>query len=640
MNNNNITFTIEQQTALLTLTKTFINEYSDFTMNCAQLLHKGLIFIDENDLPMSSVPTSIAREAVKLYGYSNEDFNNTLIDSFATITDMTEEEFYTIQILHYLTTYVANFTTPFIVGARQYTPDETKALKITIIKAISDYHEVVNHINDLFTNTAAPKSQNVPYYRALASLTTIAPEAVKSKELMAIICAERGIRPSNPEILLRYLVYITTEQTLLIKNNKLINSIKYGIKQYGAPVAIIQSLTEDEMKRLASIFYRYKPIFLAFKTPGTSSTINRIRRLAVKYHKPQSALTLKNFVALAREGKKDEVETLIARSTNRELIKLHNAINTWIISNSRVYQIRNGKMWVDESKKDELHGALEIMNLVSAKAAITKELKKRLKNYKNLTFYMPCGISYTVPYSEKQFSGAIPWGTKIYDAEPEDAYTLGVHWVNDLEERHCDLDLHAHTPTQHIGWNGTYYSKDGELLYSGDMTDAPAPLGAAESFYINNIDEPVILSLNAYSAKPDKDFQFFITRGKDNEMRERATFDASKLITAPLPLVLKDKDAMSLGIFKDKEFYIYGGNLAANAVPSANYPMFIEGIMNRVTSMYSFEVFLLNIGAKIVYTAPKSTPFVDLTPEALTVNTLLDIVDGNAEKWLREPAKK
>ena len=615
---NNITFTVLQQIALLVLTKTVMTTEDEYNiMTCDSLLHSGIIFIDENDLPMSSVPKAIAQTAISFYGYNNETFNRTLIESFATVANMPRDEFYLTQILHYLTTYGTNFTTPFVVGARTFTPEETKALKITIIRAESASRSL-ERINELFATTVAPKAQNVHYYRALAPLATIAPEEVKSRELMIMMCAERSIRPSDPETLFRYLVYCATKETLIIKNKSLIGMIKRAAHNN---IELINSLTEDEMKALASIFYRYKPLFLAFKTPETASVINKIRRLAVKYHKPQSANTIKNFVNLSSK----EQATIIARATNRELIKLYNALA--VPSDIRLFQIRNGKIWVREEEKEG-----KVSDKICAASAIGIELHKRLKNYRGMTVYIPRGISYAVPYSEKQFSGAIPWGTAIGATDKENVFTIGVHWVNDPDESGCDLDLHAHTPTRHFGWNSDYISGDGEIIYSGDMTNAPAPKGAAESFYINNVNEPVILTLNAFNAKSNKQFQFFMTEGEDDKMRERATFDASKLISAPLPLAFADKSSLSLGIFDNKTFYVYGGNVAEGAVPSRDYPKFIEALLNRMSSTYRFEALASALKINIVHEAPKDTPFLDLSPEALTVNTLLDFVDGNLDK--------
>ena len=632
---NNITFTSAQQEALLALTKVIAADAaitkSEHVMTCDSLLHNGLIFIDKDDLPMSFVPISIAQTAINLYGYNNETFNKTLFESFLAVANMSQEEFYSIQIFHYLTTYGTNFTTPFIVGERTFTPEETKALKITIIRAESASRSL-ERINELFTTTAAPKEQNIPYYRALAPLTTIAPEEIKSNELMIMVCVERGIKPSDPMALFRYIIYRASGETLIIKNRELINKIKHRLFNDPRVIDLLDSLTEDEMKALATIFYRYKPLFLALKRPMTAHPINRIRRLAIKYHKPESALTLKNFTAFAIEGKAEECDTLIARATNRELIKLYNACIAKT-AGSRIYQIRNGKIWYDTKEEEKKIDVARYMNLVATMHWIRAELRDRLEAYKGKTIYVPRGISYAVPYSEKQFSGVIPWGTVIEAESADNAFTIGVHWVNDVEERHCDLDLHAHTPTNHYGWNGAYKDGYSEVIYSGDVTDAPAANGgAAEAFYINNISEPIILSLNAYSAKPNKQFQFFISEGKDDVMREHCIFDASKLACAPLPLAFAKSQALTLGIFHEKKFYVYGANLNSGAVPTGDYPKVIEELLNRIPNLYSLRALADDLGMNIVDEAPVDTPFLDFSPEALTVNSLMDFVDGDIEK--------
>ena len=619
-NPNNIT--LDQQNALLALTKE-VAIYSDFNskFDAVKLLTNGLIFIDESGNPLRAVPSSIARKAIELYGYNNESFNNTLIDSFAKVANMTPLEFYTIQILHYLTTYGTNFTTPFIVGARTFTPEETKALKITIIRAVPG-ERALDKINDLFANTGAPKQQNMVHYRALAPLTTIAPDTVKSKELMILVCEMRGIKPTEPEALLRYLIYCATGETLLIKNHNLYEKICNS--------SYMLDLSDNEERALATIFYRYKPLLLAFKWSALENrvSINRIRRLATKLHKPQSARNLKNFIAFALNDDLKETDNLIAKATNKELIKLYNAVAATTAS-KKVYQIRNGKMFAAVCNNTLTKN--QRLRLHCAKLAIETELRTRFASYRGQVIYIPAGIDYAVPYSEKQMTGAIPWGTVI-TTRSHDALTVGIHWVNDENESSCDLDLHTFTPTQHIGWNGSYKTNKGEILYSGDMTNAPAPLGAAESFYVSNISEPIIFNVNAYNATENKRFQFFVTKGKDCKMRSRCTFDSKKLVTAPIPLSFAGYNAMTLGVMKDNQFYIYGGDLGKRAIPSNYYANFIDGLIEKCGNALKMREFADIIGMKVVTSAPTGTPFINLAPEALTVNTLLDFVGGNIEK--------
>ena len=54
-------------------------------------------------------------------------------------------------------------------------------------------------------------------------------------------------------------------------------------------------------------------------------------------------------------------------------------------------------------------------------------------------------------------------------------------WDNDKSGR-VDLDLHMNNADNSLGWNSSYRNSDGEVLFSGDMTDATD--GAVEAYYV------------------------------------------------------------------------------------------------------------------------------------------------------------
>jgi len=107
-------------------------------------------------------------------------------------------------------------------------------------------------------------------------------EIVKNKEAKMIICKQRNLKPSNPVEFLRYLIYLSTENTLLIKNSKSI----YEITE--SKFNLSGTLNDSDIEKLSSIFLRFKPLFLAFKKAHKKNRkiINKMRRLAVKNHKP------------------------------------------------------------------------------------------------------------------------------------------------------------------------------------------------------------------------------------------------------------------------------------------------------------------------------------------------------------------
>jgi hypothetical protein len=78
-----------------------------------------------------------------------------------------------------------------------------------------------------------------------------------------------------------------------------------------------------------------------------------------------------------------------------------------------------------------------------------------------------------------------------YVTVPKDMI-FGVHWTDVSNQNsqsrlnHCriDLDLSLVAENEKFGWDAMYRSGDGDIMFSGDMTSAPAPNGATELFYI------------------------------------------------------------------------------------------------------------------------------------------------------------
>ena len=103
-----------------------------------------------------------------------------------------------------------------------------------------------------------------------------------------------------------------------------------------------------------------------------------------------------------------------------------------------------------------------------------------------------------MPATEKQFTGHLPTGSWV--SVPEDLI-VGIHWTN-TKKRRIDLDLSIIGVSGKIGWDGSYRSKRRDILFSGDVTDAPPPIGALELFCIKKgLEEPKILIANYYNFK-------------------------------------------------------------------------------------------------------------------------------------------
>ena len=588
------------------------------------------------------IPASVFNTIDAIYGNDTEANNQTFHKSFSTVRNANLEQLIRDQLINYFFSYDMELR-----GSRalNYVPVEELNLpeglipfdKLVIVRTLRN-PEIVEIINDYARSAVSPSPQQVECFRHLIKYVTIPVTEIKSREFQCLKFDFDGTVPEDPEMLLRYLVYSTTKSTLLIKNKELI----YAIKMNGKPLygrddkRAYKILSKANLAELASIFFRYKPIFLAYKTwTGCAPIINRIRRLAEKYHRPQSDVTIKNFTTLVLERRAEDIAAIINRASNRELIKLLNALQVRVFNPENgpipgVFNIRNGRTYVrnDGIKKVSLINA---DSYGYAYETIIVELIKRFYPILgNKKFYIPRYIDYAIPVSEKQFVGNIPWGSSINLANYSDtAFTAGIQWFDHNGIR-TDIDLHLSSIDRHFGWNGSW-REDSDILYTGDQTSAHLPHGAAEAYWFAPQDSCYLLSANLYWPRAHKGYKYklFFTHQNPNGQEGKYTYDATKSFFPPIPLEFTVSPEMSIGMFCGRNFYFYGGVVNNSVVPKKNNKDLIKGLEIKLKTNLTMKSFLCMMGAKVFSVIPEdSDDFIDLSPEALTASTLLDIVDG------------
>ena len=586
-------------------------------------------------------PASISKTAYKViddaYGVDANKLNQTFFQNFGTVAGMSEFEYYLHQFMHYLSTYGAEelgieLETYLPRDDIEYPEDQSVFRQITVISTATD-SGIIEKVTDYVRKTRSPSPVHVYLIEKILCLADLPVNEIKSFEIQVLRHDLDGTIPDDPAAFLRYLVYKTTLTTLLIKNDGLINMIKNSSHASNDMAANI--LKKADLHKLASCFYRYKPLFLAFKAhKGCAPIINKIRRYAKKDHKPVPYVRLQNAVAIGMKGDRETFANIVSKAENRALFKLYSAL--WADTSPAVYQIRNGKTYVkDEAvsslfypyEKDEIEA-----NRNALREIIKEEIKKRYACLAGRTFIVPEYIDYTVPWTEKQFVNVYPFGTRIKTPEGT-AFTAGIHWFNQPDHR-VDLDLHLNSVSEHFGWNG--YVGDGlEVIFSGDMTDAPEPKGAAEAYYVNGEYDTMILSIHRYSGHGDLGYKFYITNdNKEDVMDKEYTFYPEKAVFPPLPLSMGDGFGMTLGMFDKSSFYLYGGSVSTRRVPKGNYADYINGLVHQSKCKMMFsELFEITGGAVVSDESkiPEGTPaesVTDLRPEVLTARTLLNIVDA------------
>ena len=522
---------------------TFVkNNDDDKNKLMEQGLKHGILFED----PSYNIPPEIVIGCIDMYGIKPEEWNNTFHKSFKTVIDTPINVLVAQQLIHYFTTYglesldLYNKDLVYIPAEKLEIPEFEGNIKLVVIHALTK-EQIHNKLIDLLSSGIALSRQTIDDIIVLVDyIDEKDVEKVKNREIKNILYDMYNIVPKNNIEFLRYLIYKTTNETLLIKNKTMINKIRNCDKEYAYKL-FNQYITKYGSEiELAKIFLRYKDLFLAYKIHDDDTKykkyqrdmnklINRLRKLSNKYHECIKESILDKLTTFDDYSEYCENKETIMNSLNditifREIriinslkyrVKLVND-NIDAKKSSILYKIRNNKVFATKLKNIPTDEQIHIYKEIITK--LEKHLINRLElNFKNKTFYIPENIKYTLPTSEKQFIGNLPIGTKIILPRHKNMI-IGVFWTN-LDNERVDLDLKAMNEQEEIGWNASYYNARNSVVFSGDMTDAPKPNGATETMLISsNVENSVYtLKLNNFTRnKATVPFEFFVAGTSDD----------------------------------------------------------------------------------------------------------------------------
>ena len=167
---------------------------------------------------------------------------------------------------------------------------------------------------------------------------------------------------------MRYIIYKTTDSTLLIKDRKTIEEIKS--KTSPKVTSLFKKYAKSYgLPRLSQIFFRFKPIFLAFKSEEKMKPIiNKIRKLANKYHKPMKEDYLNEITSKIKNGVKIDNKVLekeLGKVNVFRKIRLAYALNFRSTdADSIVYKVRNGKGYATSFSFVEKASAKRILKII------------------------------------------------------------------------------------------------------------------------------------------------------------------------------------------------------------------------------------------------------------------------------------
>lgn len=580
-----------------------------------------------------------------IYGRNSEELNSAFHKSWAKVRDASIEQMVVEQLWHYLTTYGAQSfgffdeKNIFIPAEQLDAPQLDEGLRLVVIRGLTK-DELRLELSTLLHSGVALSQQTVNDAVEVAKFVGFSEvdfHGIRNKEVRTALYDHLGIAPSNPEEFLRFVVFKATGKTLLIKSPELINELKNRDNS-----DVEKFFANANKERLASIFYRYKPIFLALRTtPLLKRIVNRVRRLAVEHHKPMPEDYLNTVTAKISNGTtlrlREFLDALDEANTFRK-VRLAYALKFRLSSpESVLYRVRNGKSWATDFEFNSDNDWVVTSALSLVLDSIAADLGSKVFGKK---VFIPAGLKYALPATEKQFTGNLPSGTCI---EVTDNMVVGVHWTNlpdngakDAWHRGIDLDLSLTNATGKIGWDGAYRDNQNGVLFSGDITNAPLPNGATEVFHVNaSARGSWLLNLNYYNYRPDTEVPFKIVVGQDSQRNigRQYMIDPNKLVALSNSSI--DVKQKTLGVIQadDNGTRFYFAESGFGSGISSRHTDATEHARKFLLGYYTDAIYLNDVlkmaGAEIVQSPDGAD--IDLSWESIDKTTIIDLLTPQPE---------
>ena len=648
--------------SVLKLFKGYIGEKSD------QIRKEGLKY---GLLISDSASDEVFAQAVKLYGKDGEKWNQSFHKSWHKVASAPIEELVYEQLINYLTTYgfedlgIFSHEAVYVPKEKLEIPELKEDIKLISIRAYTE-EEVKDKLMSLLSSGISLSKDTISCIVDLSALIDKDRlEEVKNREARIALYDVFSMAPEDPDEFLRFVIYKTSGSTLKIQDDETIVALKTVSRKALLELfdRYLREEKEKKLRRLASIFYRNKRLFLAMKTASpdglsvmsdlyyrikeilkseedevkeVNHLINRIRKMAVEYHQPLALNKLDRLTAPSTFISEEELKSALNRITVYRQIRILNGLLYALDKNkSIVYKIRNGKSFATERDLLDEEG----YKLIEKRCEIVKQhLYDRLRpQLKDKKVYLPEDLSYKASTSEKQFVGNFPCGS-AFKCDCDSDVIVGIHWTNLKAEdgdTRVDLDLHMQNLNMSFGWNSAYRDNESEIYYSGDMTDAPAPTGASELFYISKrAEDAFMFSVNNYTDNTEKiAFEVVIAKADASidpqNIDENYVLDPNDIIAAIPMEMASDQDLMRMGFiyFENNEIrMVFDSFNGGRSIISRNDDPVFYNTFNYIRRYQKTSLSLEELFKECgVCFAEKEEADYDLSLEALNKDTIIAI---------------
>lgn len=438
-------------------------------------------------------------------------YNSTFYKTWNDVTDRSRLELFIDQVFHYFTdgSYVDN-TNPVIAEWDTYKVIMPRPFCGLYVKCMSMLESGIA----LKSETVQVLTDFIITYCKDTGFEIVV-DNIKNREALVILCDALNVLPKDGAKLFAHILYKTTGATMIIKNRetrRAIEQVSQSNTEKNAKInSIWHNLTDKQLVALSTIFNRYKELFLAYKGHNflTNRVINKINRLSKKHHKPMKRGFWETVMNIKEFNRLSEVREQAKTATNFKLIQVMQSVRERILLASgmgdNMYIVRNGKVFIKENNYpavDSRYMMWEYIYNICKEQLVSNLAQKKCK------VRLPEKYEIACPTSEKNFVGDLPMGSSC---KIDNDSVFGIYWRNDWGTKDFDLSF-VDVNGGRIGWNSLYYYDDKNVVYSGDIVNAPN--GANEVILIKENCPDGLVYVNRFNGKPNSKFKvFFGVRG-------------------------------------------------------------------------------------------------------------------------------
>lgn len=545
-------------------------------------------------------PDLCSDETLEYLKSQSVDYNSTFYKKWSSVINKNRFELLLDQLMHYASTYGTNFTgEPYLPNeVAEVPPFNTFKVILPITK-----EDLIKRCNNMLSGIALSQTTIEDLLAILTNLNALPNiELVKNREAKMFLYKKTGTVPNNAIEMVRYLVYLATEKTLLIKDGKTLAAIK------ASKLDISELILDFGADELSSVFHRFKPIFLEFKKANkyNAKLVNRLRRLANTNHEPMKIGFFERL--LSDESTLKALPGKLSDITNFKKVLLLQTINIRMKELTlNAYVIRNQKLYIKEGKKNS-----SVKHLGKVYSIIYANLVQEL-SHKACDIALPEGINLTIPTSEKSFIGNFPLGTS-FDLSKHNAI-VGINWRGIDGARDLDLSLMSIDGTKY-GWNAAFKNDNNSIVFSGDMTYAEPE--ATELFYASKGFNPCIVKVNNYSGEMGSKFRFFLAKEKITNLERNYMVDPNNILTT-VECEMDSKEK-SLGVITENKFILANFRTGSGRV---SYRSITDLYTDYALSTLDCYLSLRNLLEEAGFNITNENPNIDLTN--LSKDTLIDL---------------